>query len=179
MHYSIRKLIRKLTASPPIPAGEGVDTKIIAKNIFHLFRLLDRNDLRLIREILRNEADTLEMNLDLFYRWLMLENRCSEGEETRPSLEELYHYAGFFVNSIGGRAYLFRRSLGVRLLISYYCTLIIHEADKRGQNSYGIDIFPKIAPLTREMSIYPDFNYQTDYILQLTKLQNYYREKRE
>ena len=173
-----KKLLGKLSSRPPIPAGEGVDANIISMNIFHFFRLLNRKEIRLIREIMRNEADTLEMNLELFYRWLMLGDRCPDPEDTRPSLEALYPYAGFFLNSIGGRAYLFRRPLGLRLLIRYYCLLIIHEADKRGKNSYGIDPFPEIAPLAEEMGLYPDFHFQNDYLLQLTTLQNYYLKKR-
>ncbi|UCF57532.1 MAG: hypothetical protein JSW15_03435 [Deltaproteobacteria bacterium] len=173
-----KSVIMKLSSQPPIPAGEGMDSIIITRNIYHFYRLLDKNDLRLIREIMRNEADSLEIQLDLFYKWLMLGDRCPDPEETRPPLDVLYQYAGFFLNTIGGRAYLFRRPPHFRLLVSYYSLLIIHEADKRGKNRYGIDIFPEITPLAREMSIYPDFHFQNEYIHQLTELQNYYLTKR-
>jgi len=118
------------------------------------------------------------MNLELFYKCLMLGDRCPDREQIRPPLDVLYKYAGFFLNTIGGRAYLFRRPMGVRLLISYYCLLIIHEADKRGKNSYGIDIVPEIVPLAKEISIFPDFMFQSEYLHRLTKLQNYYLAKR-
>jgi len=172
------RLIRTLSDRPPIPAGEAVESRILMGNIFYFFRLLDRKDIRLIREVMRNESDTLEMNLDLFYKWLMMRERCPDGERIRPSLDVLYSYAGFFFNTIGGRAYLFRRPMEVRLLVSYYCLLIIHEADKRGKNSYGIDIFPEIAPLAKEISIFPDFQFQSEYIHHLTTIQNYYLAKR-
>ena len=171
-------VIMKLSSHPPIPAGEGIDTITMTRNIYHFYRVLDRNDLRLIKEIMRNEADSLEMNLDMFFKWLMLGERCPDLEGTRPSLDLLYQYAGFFLNTIGGRAYLFRRPLHIRLLVSYYSLLIIHEVDKRGKNTYGIDIFPEITPLATEMSIYPDFHLQNEYIHQLTELQNYYLGKR-
>ncbi len=171
-------LIRTLSARPPIPAGEAVASRILTGNIFYFFRLLDRKDLRLIREVMRNESDTMEMNLELFYKWFMLGERCPDRERIRPPMDVLYKYAGFFLNTIGGRAYLFRRPMGVRVLVSYYCLLIIHEADKRGKNSYGIDIFPEIAPLAKEISIYPDFQFQSEYLHQLTRLQNYYLAKR-
>jgi hypothetical protein len=173
-----QSLIRKLSAQPPIPAGEGMDPRIMTKNIFHFFRALDKNDLRLLKAIMRNEADTLDMNLDIFYKWFMLGDQCQDPEGLRPSLDVLYQYAGFFLNAIGGRAYLFRRPLEVRLLVTYYCLLIVHEADKRGKNIYGIDIFPEIEPLAREISFYPDFHFQNEYILKLTSLQNYYINKR-
>lgn len=174
-----KRMIRRLSSRLPIPAGEGIDAKIITKNIFHFFRVLEKNDLRLIRGIMRNEADTLEMNLDLFYRWLMLGDRCQDSEGIRPSRDVLYHYAGFFLNSIGGRAYLFRRPTPIRLLISYYCLLIVHEADKRGENSYGIDLYPHITPIEREIGIYPDFRFKDDYLQRLNDLSKYYLQKRQ
>jgi hypothetical protein len=171
-------VMMKLSSEPPVPAGENMDTLIMTRNIYHFYRLLESEDIRLIREILRNEADSLELNLDIFYKWLMLGDQCPDPQKTRPSLEVLYQYAGFFLNTIGGRAYLYRRPLNVRLLISYYSLLIVHEADKRGKNTYGIDVFPEVTPLAREISLYPDFHFQNEYIFQLTKLQNYYLKKR-
>ncbi|MBW1861504.1 MAG: hypothetical protein JRJ02_03920 [Deltaproteobacteria bacterium] len=173
-----KAIIRKLSSGPPIPAGEGIDFRIMYRNIFHCFRMLEKNDLRLLLEIMTNEVDSLEMNLDMFYKWLMMERQCPDREGIRPSLDIRYQYAGFFLNTIGGRAYLFRRPLGPRLLISYYCLLIIHEADKRGKNSYGIDIFPVITKVKDEISIYPYFYFQKEYIDQLNRLEKYYLEKR-
>ncbi len=173
-----KSVMMKLSSEPPVPAGENMDTLIMTRNIYHFYRLLENEDIRLIREILRNEADSLELNLDIFYKWLMLGDQCPDPEKTRPPLEVLYQYAGFFLNTIGGRAYLYRRPLNVRLLIGYYSLLIVHEADKKGKNSYGIDVFPEITPLAREISLYPDFHFQNEYILQLTQLQNYYLKKR-
>lgn len=173
-----KSMIRKLSSRAPIPAGEGIDSRMMAKNIFYLFRVLDKNDLRLIKAILGNEADTLDINMDMFYNWLMMGDRCPNLDGLRPSPDVLYQYAGFFMNTIGGRAYLFRRQLEVRLLVTYYSLLIVHEADKRGKNIYGIDVFPEIARLTKELSYYPDFHFQADYIDQMTRLQDYYLKRR-
>jgi len=177
-HVRFKELIKTLSARPPVPAGETVASQILTGNIFYFFRLLDKKDLRLIREVIRNESDTMEINLELFHKWVMLGERCPDREQIRPPLDVLYRYAGFFLNTIGGKAYLFRRPMGVRLLVSYYSLLIIHEADKRGKNIYGIDIFPEIAPLAKEMSVFQDFHFQSEYIHQLTRLQNYYLSKR-
>ena len=149
-----RAMIGKLSARLPTPAGEGIDSEIINDNIFFFFRVLDKNDLTLIRHILKNEEETLEPTLDLFYRWLTLGDRCPDPEGIRPSQEVLYHYAGFFLNTIGGRSYLFRRPLGLRLLGGYYSLLILHEMDKQGRNSYGVDVLPFITHLSREIALY-------------------------
>jgi hypothetical protein len=178
-YAQFKTMIRKLSAKLPIPAGEAIDSTIISDNIFLFFRVLDKNDFRLIRDLLKNEEDTLEPTLDLFYRWLTLGSRCPDPEGIRPSQSVLYHYAGFFLNTIGGRSYLFRRSLGLRLLCSYYSLLILQEADKQGKNSYGIDVLPFIAPLTREISLYPDFRFKQTYLKNLEEMGKDYLKKRQ
>jgi hypothetical protein len=173
-----KKILERLSAKLPIPAGEGVNSTLINENVFYLFRILEKKDLRLIKEIIVNESDTLEMNLDLFYRWISLGDRCPDPEGVRPSQTVLYHYAGFFLNTIGGRAYLFRRPLKLRLLGTYYSLLIIHEADKEGRNLYGIDPFPYIAPLVKEIQLYPDFRFRETYLAKLESLEKYYSQRR-
>ena len=171
-------LMEKLSSQPPVPAGEGLDSLTMTRNVYHFYRVLDEDEIRLIKQILKNEAQYLEINLDTFFQWLMSAESCPDLDQARPSLDVLYQYAGFFLNTIGGRAYLFRRAAPVRLLTSYYALLIVHEADKRGENTYGIDIFPEISRLAREISVYPDFELQNTYIQQLTELQDYYLERR-
>ncbi|MBW1797056.1 MAG: hypothetical protein JRJ21_01350 [Deltaproteobacteria bacterium] len=173
-----KNILRRAAARPPLPAGEGADPKMIIRNLYHFFRILDIKDLSLIRDVLKNEQDTMEISLEMFYRWLTLGDRCPDPENIRPSMKVLYQYAGFFVNTTGGRAYLFRRPSGLRLLVSYYCILVVHEADKKGRNSCGIDIFPLIEPLKNEIGYYPDFQFQEEYISQLGRLEDYYKTKR-
>ena len=174
-----KKILNRLAARPPVPAGEGTDPAIIIKNVYHFYRVLDRKDLRLIRHIVTKEKETLEFNLEMFYRWVGLGNRCPDPEGMRPSMEMLYKYAGFFINTTGGRACLFRRSSDIRLLVSYYCLLIINEADKKGGNSYGIDILPYIEPIREEILLHPHFHFQSEYINKLDSLTGYYQSKRK
>ncbi len=174
-----KTMIRKLSAKLPIPAGEGIDSSIINDNIFLFFRVLDKNDFRLIRDILKNEGEDLEPTLDLFYRWSTLGSRCPDPEGIRPSSDVLYHYAGFFLNTIGGRSYLFRRPMGLRTLCSYYSLLILQDADKQGRNSYGIDVLSFIAPLAREIALYPDFRFKQTYLKNLEEMEKEYLRKRQ
>ncbi len=173
-----QRVLRNLASRLPIPAGEGIDPQITVENVYHLFRVLDRRDLRLIKEVVRNEQDSLEINLRIFYEWLNLDGECEASAADKPSLKMLYHYAGFFLNTIGGRAYLFRQNPSLRLLISYYSLMIIHKADQKGQNTYGIDVLPFIAPLKREILRYTDFRYQDEYLDTLERLESYYVARR-
>jgi hypothetical protein len=172
-----KKVARKLAANPPTPGGES--KVVMAKNVTHFYRVLGKDDLFMIKEIMANEQKSLEFDIKMFYKWLTLGNNYSNPENIRPSDDVVYRYAGFFLDTIGGRAYLFRRTVALRLLVSYYCVLIVHDADKAGKNTYGIDVLPNIKTLREEISNYPDFKFSQEYIDQLTAIDNYYEQKRQ
>jgi hypothetical protein len=171
------KLLLSLSSHPPLPAGEGFNYDMMIQNIYHLYRILGLKDLKLIKAIVENEADAMEVNLALFYRWLMSGDTCGRKEELPPPLDTVYRYAGYFINSIGGRAYLFRRQTRLRLLFNYYCILIIHEADKVKLNSFGIDITPYLEPLADEIENYHLLYFRREYAGKLIDLKNYYAKK--
>lgn len=173
-----RKVLERLSARPPIPGGEGVDSSIVINNIYYLFRTLQKEDLRLIKEFLANEGEGLELDLSLLYRWLMLEEACGKDKTLRPSFDLLYQMAGFFLNTIGGRAYLARRPANVRALATYYCVLILHEANKRGRNSYGIDILPQIALLKDELAGAKALTLEEEYMREIASLESYYSHRK-
>ena len=174
-----KKIVRVLSLDPPVPAGEGLSYDTIIQNIYHFYRVLGLKDLMLIKLILKNEADTMEINLALFYRWLMSGDKCNQKEGLPPSIDTLYRYAGFLINSIGGRGYLFRRETRLSLLINYYCILIIHEADKKKMNSFGIDITPFLEPLAEDIENYQLLYFRKEYAGKLIDIKNYYLKKRK
>jgi hypothetical protein len=174
-----KKLLHDLSSHPPLPAGEGLNYDMIISNIYHFYRTLDLKNVNLIRLIANNEADSMEINLALFYRWLMSGDECKGKKGLPLSLDNIYRYAGFLVNSIGGRAYLFRRQTRLRLLLSYYCLLTIHEADKRKMNSFGIDITPFLEPLAEEIENHQLLYFRKEYAGKLIDLKNYYLRKRK
>ena len=178
MFTHFKKVVHVLSENPPTPAGEGLKQDTMIRNIYHFYRVLGFRDLTLIIRILKNEADTLELNLVSLYQWLMSAEKCDQKDGLPPSLDTVYRYAGFLVNSIGGRSYLFRRETRLRLLVNYYCLLIIHEADKRKMNSFGIDITPFLEPLAEEIEHYQFLYYRKEYAGKLVDLKNYYLKRR-
>ncbi|MFO7783662.1 MAG: hypothetical protein R6V25_03455 [Desulfatiglandales bacterium] len=172
------RMLAKLSQRPPIPAGEGLDPALMTRNIYHLFRVLDDREIFLTKEVIRHEADTLELNLDIIYKWLAAGDRCPDPEGVRPSGDVLYRYAGFFMNTIGGRSYLFRRAAWLRLLISYYSVLILHDADREGINSHGIDVLPMTRQVSEEISRHGGYYFQETYLERLGAVEGYYAERR-
>ncbi len=173
-----KQIIERLCVRPPIPAGEGVDPAIMIKNIYFFCRALDKKDLRWVNRVVADDRDTLEDNMGMFYQWLMLGKRCQNPGDVKPSFDTLYRYAGFFLNTTGGRAYMFRRELKLRLLVTYYSVQIIYQADKAGKNSYGINMLPYMEPLMEEMSNYPDLLYKERYLETLKKIRMFYPNRR-
>lgn len=173
-----KQIMGRLAARPPIPAGEGVDPAIMVKNIYFFCRALDKKDLRLVKLVVAGDPDTLEDNMGMFYQWAMLGKGCPNPGDVRPSFDVLYRYAGFFLNTTGGRAYMFRRGLRVRLLVTYYSVQIIYQADKAGKNIYGINVLPYIKPLMEEMGNLPDLAYKETYLETLKKINGFYSGRR-
>ena len=171
-------ILKKLSAHLPVPAGEGIDPRILTANVYHFFRALDRKDIRLLKEIIRHERDNMEMDLRMFFLWFMEEESDPDLDAVRPGLDTAYPYAGYLLNTIGGRAYLLRRPSTVRVLLTYYSLLIVYQADKEGRNSYGIDLYPYVRALADEMTHYPDLQYQQEYMEKLDQIRQYYVSKR-
>jgi hypothetical protein len=173
-----KKILSRLSARTPIPAGEGRDSKIMIKNLYHLFRVLDLKDIYLIKEVLSHEKDTMEFHFRMIFAWLTLGELCQNPDNPRPANSVLYKYAGYFLNTTGGRTCLSRRAPEIRLLISYYSILIIHKADRLDKNNYGINVQSYIIKLKDEISHYKNFEYQKTYLNKLEEMNSYYRGKR-
>jgi len=148
----ISSFLKKLSQNPPNPEGEGMNSEIMINNIYHLFRTLSVNDIRMIRDIIRNESDQIEYIMRWYYIWLVSQDKCPDSYDILPSIKTAYIYASFFLNTIGGRSYLFRRSNPLRLLLSYYCVLIIWDMSEKGKNIYGVNISPIAQELKDELT---------------------------
>ena len=173
-----KRIVNKMEINPPMPAGDNLNSDFMFRNIFYFYRVLDRDELEFIKAVIGNAKDVTEKDMEMFYRWLTIANRDSGPENIKPSLKTAYHYSGFFLNTLGGRSYLFRRPTKIRLLVIYYSILIIHEADIQGKNSYGIDIMPDIKFLADDIINSPNMELKEQYLLNLRKIQEYYTSRR-
>ena len=99
----------------------------------------------------------------------------SPGTPISLPIKDLYEYAGFFLNTMGGQAYLFRRNSHIRLLVRYYCVLILDRANADIVNRHGIDILPHLESLINEMEIFETLEYRKHYLHTLRTLQEKYQ----
>jgi hypothetical protein len=136
--------LKSLSKNPPIITGEMDSLHRLLKNMAHFFRISGKKRIKLANDILKNESDIIEPVMRTFYLWFTFKDGSKQTIQDRPSLQVLYEYSGYFLNTLAGRSYLLRREPKVRTLTYYYCVLIIDHANDEKFNSYGLDIRPHI-----------------------------------
>ncbi len=172
-----QQVVKELSANPPLVTGEMKDFSSLIENVAHFYRVLGRERIELITEVMQHESQIMESVMASFFSWLTSGDRCKDRIGEPPSLEILYEYAGFFLNTLAGRSYLLRRNSKIRVLTTYYAVLILDRANKETLNRYGIDIRPHI-----ELSLYDISNqrgliHQRKYLVELEGIREDYHMK--
>jgi hypothetical protein len=170
-----QQILRMLARKPPVVPRETDSINDVLKNVFHFYRVLGKERISLIKDIIENNIDIIEPLMHTFYFWFTSHDEYYKSELTRPSFEKLYIYACFFLETLGGRSYVFRRDSKVRILTLYYCVLIIDQANIDEVNSYGIDIRPHLKFISEDMIHQKDLNYENQYFMKLEMLRKKYR----
>jgi len=169
-----KKALGLLETTRPLISGETQDLYTLMRNISFFCRVLGDKTIRVALAILSQESEIMESTIKLFYDVANPWTGCNSEETVGLSSEALYDYAGFFISTIAGHAYLARRDLKVRTLGLYYSVLIIDKANENGLNKYGIDIRPAITSLLEDIESQRGLLYRKDYLNTLTGLQKKY-----
>ena len=167
-------LVGKLSQHAPAVSAELKDPYLLIKNVAHFYRVLGKVGVRLARDVVVNESEIAEPIGVLFFEWSSAGERCKEGLEAPPPLSSQYEYAGFFLNSLGGRSYLLRRDPRVRILTTYYSVLILDRANGEDLNRHGIDIRPHIDSVAQEIRNSRGLVFQKEYLDRLEPLREKY-----
>ena len=173
-YKQFQQVLKKLSTNPPNVTAETASLYNLYRNMAHFFRVLGKKRLHLIRDILQNESEILESVMQTFYLWLVYETG-KEAINGRPTLNEMYAYSGFFLNTLAGKSYLLRRDSKIRLLTTYYSILILDRANDENLNSNGIDIRPHIEFLTKDLQTQIGVIHQKQYLLKLEQLADKYK----
>ena len=171
---AFRRIVKRLTQQPPLVSAEGKDPFLLIRNLAHFYRVMGKRDLGWVRDVMINESEIAEPLGALFFEWALPEADGREGAGERPSLNTLYEYAAFLLNTVGGRSYLLRRDSKIRILTTYYCVLIVDRANEEQMNRHGIDIRPHVASVAEEIRHQRGLVYQKEYMDTLEGLQKKY-----
>lgn len=162
--------VDELSNAPPRVSGEQESLYTMVRNVAHFYRTLGKKRVSLVKEVMARENEILESVMRMFFLWYSLDYGDAEKIKGRPGLPTLYQYAGYFLNTLGGRSYLMRRDPKVRNLVYFYSVLILDRANEAQINSDGIDIRPHIKAAHTNISNQIGFIYQKQYLTQLEKL---------
>jgi hypothetical protein len=160
-----------LSLNPPKVSGETESLFEMLRNVSYFYRVLGKQRLQLVSDILAHEPEILEPTLRVFYQWY---TGASDRLKGRLSLPTQYAYASYLVDTFGGRSYLLRRDSRTRLLATYYCILVLDRSNDQKLNPNGIDIRPLIAATARDMRAQKGLAYQRQYLADLERLARKY-----
>jgi len=163
-----------MSANPPSVIRETDNLFTILKNTAHFYRVLGGENIKIIKDILANEDEIIETTMAHFFHWSELDTKCTSTDQPKLHLESLYNYAGFFLNTLGGQSYLFRRKIKIRMLTRYYCILILDRANEQNMNQFGIDIRYPINTLLDEMEVSQKLKNRDKYVDRLDELKMKY-----
>ena len=164
------KILNDLATAPPIVTGEASDPYKLKLNQEHFLRVIGKDNISLLLDILANEAELMESTAEMLFDWL---NKGIEARnpEIRMTQKELYEYSAFFLTTLSGKAYLWRRDSKTRILATYYAVLVVDRANREKANRYNVDIRPAAAQLMDDMVNYRNFSYRGLYIQKLKALE--------
>jgi cell division protein FtsB len=164
-----------LSASLPLVSGEMESLYNLFQNAAHFYRVLGKQRLSLVKDILTNESDIIEFAMKTFFIWYTYEDNNGIRMKGQPSLQVLYDYGGFFLNSLGGKNYLLRRDSKIRILTNLYSVLIIDIANDKNLNYNGIDIRPYIKKTFDDITDNMGLIDKSEYLNVLEKLMIKYK----
>ncbi len=144
-------LIKKLLDNPPEVTRESDDLYTILKNTAHFFRVSGKDNIIMLQGILNSEKDKLEQILADYYLLVTTPECSSHQYVDYINRDALYEYACFFLNTMGGRLYLFRRDSLSRMNVTYYAILLVDLANLQQNNRHGIALKSGINMLIAEM----------------------------
>ncbi|MEA3467280.1 MAG: hypothetical protein U9R57_03535 [Thermodesulfobacteriota bacterium] len=158
-------LIKKLLANPPQVTRESDDLYTILKNTAHFFRVSGKDNILMMKGILDHEKGSLEQILADYYVLVTTPDCGMTPYCSGIDKGALYEYACFFLNTMGGRLYLFRRDSLSRMVVTYYAILLVDLANTENNNRHGIALKPAVDMLIAEMETGGSTLKQLEYYL--------------
>ncbi|MCK9295098.1 MAG: hypothetical protein M0P70_08420 [Desulfobulbaceae bacterium] len=170
-------IINKLLSNKPTITREKDNLLAILQNAAHFYRVLGEKNILILKKIMALEKGQLEPVLADFYSLILHRDECQYIHyPIQLPMEDMYSYSTFFLNTLGGQAYLFRREPAFRTLVKYYCVLVMDLANMKNANPLGIDIRYPINSLIEEMTATSGLEDKDKYLDNLLQLLSKYEK---
>lgn len=173
----LNRIITKVLNNPPTNSNETADLLSVIRNSSHLFRVLGRKDLSFLKDIITNEHSSIEQHFASLYALATMDKACRDTSaiQFELPLAKTYEYAAFFLNTLGGQAYLSRRDPTVRTLAKYYAVLVLDQAASQSMNIYDINLAYHLDSVINDIKSSDFLENQDSYLTTLMKIKE--REK--
>lgn len=165
----LSRLTRELVEKPPSPSGELSNPETFLANVFHLSRVLGKEQTLEAKALLAGRREDLEPLAAAYYQWLITREFAADPQEREISLPLLYDYASYLLDSFGGRAYLLRRLPRQEALATFYALMMVDRAAQAGISSNGTDPRPHLQRC-RQLLETQDLAYRKQYLAALDRL---------
>lgn len=164
----------RLAANPPKNVGEMDNLYNLIRNVTHFYRILGKDRIDLIKEILKSESAVVEPAMAVMFTWMTVCDQADRKTGDPVKLNTLYQYASFFLNTLGGRGYLLRRDSKLRMLVNYYSLRVLDMANDARINAYGIDLRPHLDYVFYDINNQKGLLYRQRYLSHLAALKDKY-----
>ena len=145
------KLLQKLADHPPTVIRETDNLYTLLQNTAHFFRILGKKNIIILKKIMATESSSLEQTAQAFYKLTAHPEYLKKEYALVLRPQVMSDYAVFFLNTMGGRLYLFRRNSTTRMVVTFYAIMTLDRANIAGNSGYGFDLRPAILALIEEM----------------------------
>ena len=170
-------IINIMRANKPNITRETDNLLAILQNAAHFYRVLGEKNIFILKKIMALEKGHYEPVMADFFNLILHREECqSINYPIQLPMEDMYSYSTFFLNTLGGQAYLFRREPAFRTLVKYYCVLVMDLANMKNANPLGIDIRYPISSLTEELTSTTGLEDKDKYLDNLLQLQEKYEK---
>jgi hypothetical protein len=163
-------VVRRLEKAKPVITGETANLYSLMKNITYFYRVLGKENLKALKTIIDAEGEIIEPVMALMFKWLNPWETALNRDSANVPPEVMYEYASFFLNTIAGQSYLFRRNSKIRDLVRYYSIIVVDSASSQDLNRYGIDLRPHINTLLEDMKSHNLLSNRDEYMLKLQEI---------
>ncbi|MCJ7604272.1 MAG: hypothetical protein MUO63_22570 [Desulfobulbaceae bacterium] len=170
-------IINMMRANKPNITRETDNLLAILQNAAHFYRVLGEKNIFILKKIMALEKGHYEPVMADFFNLILHREECqSINYPIQLPMEDMYSYSTFFLNTLGGQAYLFRREPAFRTLVKYYCVLVMDLANMKNANPLGIDIRYPINSLIEELTSTTALEDKDKYLDNLLQLQDKYEK---
>jgi hypothetical protein len=165
----LARVSRDLENEPPPIHGELRELLDVRHSVAHLYRALGETRVLQLAEMVALEPDLAEPMAMALFRWGAVKDRC---EPAAMGPKSQYTYATWLLRTVGGQAYLRRRSPRHEALVTFYAIAVLDRSIARGYDPAGVDLGHDLARCRDMIAMREDLVFRDRYLSYLREMED-------